>query len=329
MRGLLKSGLVISAAVGSVVACGSGGGGGGGGPSTSIAKSGAPNGDAQTATVATALTDSIRVLVQEDGTPKAGATVAWSTTSGGSLSPASSITDAAGLAASRWTLGQTSGGQTARATLAGATGSPITFNATGNPGAVTAFTKTGGDNQSGSTNSAFADPLSVKVADQFGNGVGSVTVDWAVQSGTVTLGGGATSVTSGAGIATKSVVGGAAVGGAVVRASTTSVAGTNLDFSLTVTLPPVAVAVGNFFFRSGKNTTQNPAVDTSVVGQPVRWSVSGGHTVRSLGSPSFTSSGNLSTGDTYTIIFSTPGTYEYDCAIHGAAVMNGRVVVIP
>jgi plastocyanin len=152
-----------------------------------------------------------------------------------------------------------------------------------------------------------------------------------VQSGTVTLGGGATSVTSGAGVATKTVVGGPAASGAVVRASTTSVAGTNLDFSLTVTLPPVAVSIGNFFFRSGKNTTQNPAVDTTAVGQPVRWTVGiGGHTVRSLGSPSFTSStGTLGTGDSYTIIFSTPGTYEYDCAIHGAAVMNGRVVVIP
>jgi plastocyanin len=107
------------------------------------------------------------------------------------------------------------------------------------------------------------------------------------------------------------------------------VAATNLDFNLTVTLAPVRVTVGSFFFRSVRNATENPAIDTAKVGQPVRWSVSGTHTVRSLGSPSFASSGTLGTGDTYTITFPATGTYQYDCAIHGAAAMNGRVVVEP
>lgn len=326
MRVLLKFALTFSVAVGSAVACG-GGGGGGGGPSTTIAKSAAPNGDAQTATVATVLTDSIRVLVQEDGLPKVGATVAWTTTSGGSLSPTSSTTDAAGLAASRWTLGQTSGAQTARATLSGASGSPLTFNATGSPGAPTAFTKSAGDAQTGPTNAAFDDLLSVKVADQFGNGISGVTVDWAVQSGPVTLSGGATSVTSSSGLATKSVVGGAVTGPAVVRASTAAVAATNLDFNLTVALPPVRVSAGLTFFRSVKNATQDPAIDTAAIGQPVRWTVNGGgnHTVRSQ---DFTGSGPLTAGDTYTITFPAAGTYQYDCQVHGG-LMTGRVVVLP
>jgi plastocyanin len=78
-----------------------------------------------------------------------------------------------------------------------------------------------------------------------------------------------------------------------------------------------------------KNGTEDPAIDTAKVGQPVRWSVSGTHTVRSTGATNFTSSGNLTTGDTYTITFPATGTYQYDCAIHGAAAMSGRVVVEP
>jgi plastocyanin len=136
-------------------------------------------------------------------------------------------------------------------------------------------------------------------------------------------------VTAATGIATKSIVAGVSTGGAVVRATTAAVAATNLDFNLTVALAPVAVTVGDFFFRSARNATEDPAIDTAVVGQTVRWSVTGTHTVRSLGSPSFTSSGNLNTGGTYTLTFNTPGTYQYDCAIHDAIVMSGTIVVIP
>jgi plastocyanin len=31
-------------------------------------------------------------------------------------------------------------------------------------------------------------------------------------------------------------------------------------------------------------------------------------------------------GDTYSVTFNTPGTYTYDCGVHGAA-MSGRIVV--
>jgi len=312
-----------------VIACG-GGGGGGGGPSRSIAKSGAPNGDAQSGEVATALADSLRVLVLEDGSPMAGITVDWtSTASGAVLSPASSITDAQGLAASRLTLGTVAGAQTARAKLSGSSGS-VTFNATATPGAASAFTRNAGDGQSAGTNAAYAAPLSVKVADQFGNGIAGVTVNWAVQSGTAALGG-ASSVTAASGVASMMVTAGATPGAVVVRATTAAVAG-NLDFNLTVTTPPVMVSLGgtsvaSYFFRSVKNNTQNPAVDTAAVGQPVRWSnTTGTHTVFSIGG-TFTGSGTLTgAGATYTVTFQNPGTYMYECGIHGP-VMNGRIVV--
>ncbi len=92
-----------------------------------------------------------------------------------------------------------------------------------------------------------------------------------------------------------------------------------------------AVIVGNIFFKSGHNGSANPAVDTVAAGGTVTWTwTSSGsipHSIESEGSPSFTSSA-IKTGDgsTYQVTFSTPGTYQYDCAVHGA-MMRGTIVV--
>jgi plastocyanin len=94
---------------------------------------------------------------------------------------------------------------------------------------------------------------------------------------------------------------------------------------------PGTVTIGNIFFQSGNNGTQNPAIDTVAVGTTVTWTMtntgSTSHTVRSEESPSFASSDTLSgNGTTYTVTFTAPGTYQYDCAIHGD-LMTGRIVV--
>ncbi|MEO7987398.1 MAG: plastocyanin/azurin family copper-binding protein [Gemmatimonadales bacterium] len=91
------------------------------------------------------------------------------------------------------------------------------------------------------------------------------------------------------------------------------------------------VTVGNIFFRSGHNGTTNPAVDTVAAGTTVTWTWTGtggtSHSVLSTGSPSFTSSPTQSgDGKTYTFTFVTPGTYQYDCVVHGTA-MSGTIVV--
>jgi plastocyanin len=94
---------------------------------------------------------------------------------------------------------------------------------------------------------------------------------------------------------------------------------------------PGTVTVGNIFFQSGKNGTQNPAIDTVAAGTMVTWTWtntgSTAHSVESTGSPSFTSSAVQSgDGKTYAFTFTTAGTYQYDCAVHGSA-MTGRIVV--
>ncbi len=313
------------------IACGGGGGGGGSGSSSTLAIA-KTAGDNQTDTVAAALAATLQVTVTEDGAAKAGALVNWtSTAAGASFSPAQSTTDAGGVARTVWTLGTVAGTQAARATIAG-TSRSVTFSATAGPGAPSAFTKAGGDNQTQQVNSAFSTPLSARVADQFGNGIQGITVDWSVVSGPVTLTGGGTtapSTTSAQGIATVGVIAGATTGAARVDATTGAVSGT-LSYNLTVAPMPITVTIGpGIAFTSARNGTQNPAVDTIPVGGAVQWVWTGSlpHSVQSQGLPSFTSSAVLTGApNTYTVTFQAAGTYQYDCSVHGT-FMTGTVVV--
>jgi plastocyanin len=98
-------------------------------------------------------------------------------------------------------------------------------------------------------------------------------------------------------------------------------------------IPPAAVTVtvGNNLFRSDRNGSVNSAVDTVAPGSVVRWLwVSTGlvpHNVESVDAPSFTSGPIESTnGSHYDVTFTTPGTYRYNCAIHGNQ-MTGVIVV--
>jgi len=95
--------------------------------------------------------------------------------------------------------------------------------------------------------------------------------------------------------------------------------------------PPAQVTVGNTFFRSVHNGSQNPAVDTIAAGNIITWTwnATGSHSIRSTGLPPevFRNSVVMSAvGSTYSVRLLHPGTYTYDCAVHGAA-MTGRIVV--
>lgn len=95
--------------------------------------------------------------------------------------------------------------------------------------------------------------------------------------------------------------------------------------------PVGTVTVGNIFFQSGHNGTLNPAIDTIPAGMTVLWTWTNtgatSHGVLSEGTPSFTSGPILTgSGKTYSVVFTTPGTYNYECAVHGAA-MTGTIVV--
>jgi plastocyanin len=303
------------------VACGGGGNGGGTGnnPTTTLAKTATSSGDVQTGQVATALANPLRVLVQEDGAPLAGANVTWATPSGGTVGPSPATTDGNGIAAATWTLGQTSGAQTATATLAGV--GSVTFTATANPGPAASLTKVAGDNQGELVNTNFALQAQVRVEDQFGNDLPGVTVNWA-GAGSVQPAA-ANSVTNAQGIASVTVAAQNAGGAGTVVASVGGVVGTQ-TFNFEVGHRKV-IAAANISFTSARNNSSDPAVDSIAVNQTVVWVRSGatGHTVESTGSPSFTSSGLF---DAYSVTFANPGTYTYECLPHGN-FMTGQVIV--
>lgn len=313
-------------------ACGGGGDGGTPPSTTAIAKTAANSGDAQSATVGQPLADPLQVVVTESGSPSSGVTVAWSTTGGGSLTPASGATGADGVTSTDWTLGTTSGAQTARATLAGATGSPVTFTATAVADAATTLVKAGGDDQTGQIGGQLPAPVQAKVADQHGNGVEGVPVAWAATGGTVS----SSSVsTNASGVSAVNVTAGGSIGPIVITATAGQLNGSPLTFNAAaVAVAPAPatanVTVRNNLFRSDHNSTTNPAVDTVAVDGTVTWTwvMTGlvAHTVTSEGSPSFTSSGPVAgPGQTYSFKFLSPGRYDYACAIH--PVMTGRIVV--
>jgi plastocyanin len=93
------------------------------------------------------------------------------------------------------------------------------------------------------------------------------------------------------------------------------------------------VTVGNNVFTSDYTGTAHPAVDTVALTSTMTWTWTGtgqvAHSVQSIGATTFPSSGILvGAGTTYSVQFTTPGTYQYDCAVHGQA-MTGTIVVLP
>jgi plastocyanin len=308
-------------------------------PSKSIAKA-SPSNDNQTGTVAQQLALPIRVVVTQGGMPMVGETVSWVPVVAGTVTP-SGVTDASGIATALWGLGTAAGTQTLRASVTGA--GSVLFSATADADVAANLAKTAaasGDAQSGFTTAQLPLPLRVIVTDQFGNPVNGIDVDWQVTVGDASAI--PASETSGAGglaavgIAHTVVTLGSTAGSITIQASTTpALTGSPINFAATSNVPPPApsaidINMGSFFFTSQQNATSNPAVDTLKATGTATWhAVDAGHGVQSTGSPGFSSqTTTLPVGNIYAVQFNTPGTYTYDCIIHGI-VMSGRIVVVP
>jgi plastocyanin len=82
---------------------------------------------------------------------------------------------------------------------------------------------------------------------------------------------------------------------------------------------PHQITIDNFAF--------NPRKLTVSVGDKVTWVNRDDvpHTATSSGKPRLFDSGTLDTDDKYSRVFSTPGTYEYFCAVHPH--MTGQIIV--
>jgi plastocyanin len=330
--------IAVALAAGFVLACGGNGDGDNGGePPAGTNQLTKESGDNQTGTVNTQLTNDFCVKVTQSGTAVSGVGVNWSTSSGGTLTPPSSNSAASGVACSKLTLGTSAGAQTAQAAVSGANGSPITFTATADPGNATTLVKSGGDIQSADINADLAEPLSVRVTDTFGNGIGGALVTWLVSSGSANLNP-VSGNTNSTGLATTTVTVGAA-GPIVITAASAGLTGSPVSFDATGTTPTPPPSAITIQVGSGGSTVFSPAVDTVAAGGTVTWNWpvgSAGHSTTSTGPTAFVSDpAGISDGPkTYgPITFNTPGTYFYYCIAHGSpgnppSGMSGTIVVM-
>jgi hypothetical protein len=136
----------------------------------------------QTGIAGTPLANPIMVRVfDQTGAPLAGAIVNWTVFgTGGSVPQASSVTDLNGDASIIWTLGNTAGADTLRASLANGASALIT--ATGTNGAFAALAIVSGDAQTVTAGATTA-PFVVKAVDANGNAVAGQTISWAFTGG--------------------------------------------------------------------------------------------------------------------------------------------------
>jgi plastocyanin len=326
--------LAVVAAAGIYLACGGGDGDGGGGPNPVNVLTKA-SGDGQNGTVNVQLANDFCAKVTQGGAAKGGVTVSWTTSTGGTMSVPSSLTDTDGIACSNLKLGTTAGAQSAQAAVAGATGSPVTFSATANAGNATALVKSGGDAQQGTVGAPLGEALSVQVTDNFGNGVGGALVTWDVTPGQASVDP-VSGNTNGTGLASTSVTLGPNPGAIIIVASSAGLTGSPQNF--TVTANP-ATPAPNAITITVQNNAFSPGVDTVAAGGTVTftWANTVGvtHSVTSTGPTSFTSdpAGAIASPHSYgPVTFNTPGTYFYYCTVHGSpgsppTGMSGRIVV--
>ncbi len=133
-------------------------------------------GGGQHGPVSAELLDPLVVRAEDkDGNPIAAGEVRWSASGGGSVSPATSVTDADGITSTRWTLGATLGSQTMTARMTDLQDVVFTATAgTGAPSVLTLQTQPSGTSPSGA---AFARQPKVQLRDAAGNAVAADGID--------------------------------------------------------------------------------------------------------------------------------------------------------
>lgn len=299
-----------------LAACGaeSGPSGGGDGPVIAIAKL-APSGDAQTDTVGQLLPLVLQARVTTDGTPTPGIIVTFA--GAGVLGHPVDTTDALGVASTPWTLGTVAGSQQVTASVAGALGSPLAFNATALSDAPAQLVLVSGNGQEVEMGDPYAAPLVVRVVDQYTNPVSGFLTTWSHTGPAVRAADSIT--TSNTGVASQTMTAGNSVGNVLVTATATGLTGSPRQFSSTVVPPVAQVTVNSNFF--------SPASTVITVGSAVRWTWAGGlHSVTPDSAGAFPESGNQNIGFVHgPIVFANPGVYAYHCEVHPA--MTGTITV--
>ncbi len=226
------------------------------------------SGDAQTATVGSLLPQPIAVVVKDAyGNVKSGATVEWAATAGGgSTTVASSVTDAAGIASSGWTIGTVAGSnnqQVQAQCCNGFAAVVFTASATAGPAAVLAIVS--GNNQSAMVGTPLPAALVASVKDAYNNPVAGVNVNWAAATGGGSVSA-ATVATSAAGTASVTRTLGSTVGGQTTTASAAGTTPASVTFNATGT-----AVVSGYRITLRYLTAVSPARQAAFDSAAARW----------------------------------------------------------
>jgi hypothetical protein len=152
--------------------------------------------DADTLPVHTPIVLKLHVTQNKVGVPNVN--VGWSVTNGkGTVSSASTGTDANGAASVTWTLGDTVGINTVVAAI---TGASATLNKFAKSGPAAAIAKVTPD--SSAIVAGASVPITARVVDQYGNPVQGATVSWTTSAGTLSA---ASTVTASSGNASTNL----------------------------------------------------------------------------------------------------------------------------
>ncbi len=223
-------------------------------------------GNGQSATAGSAVAVAPAVLVTDaSNNPVAGVAVAFAVTAGGgSVSVPNALTASNGIATpGSWTLGTVAGSNTLTATNAALTGSPVSFTATGTPGAATTLVLTTQPSATAQSGAALVTQPVVQLRDANGNNVSTagVSVTAALATGTGSLGGTTSVSTNGSGQAvfTNLVISGTA-GSFTLGFSGTGLSGAT---SNAIALSAGAAATITLNGGNGQSATVNTAVATA------------------------------------------------------------------
>jgi|GEM_PF-1605796 len=242
------------------------------------------SGDAQTGVVGTKLANPLVVaLTDANAQPAANVAVTFAVAAGGGTLSATTVnTDAQGRASVELTLGATPVANAVTASVGGAKGSPVTFNATATPAPGT-LAIVSGDKQTAVAGNKLANPLVVSVVDASNQPVAGFDVTFAIAAGAGTLSA-STVKTNAQGQASVEWT----LGTAGANAVTVGAAGQNgspLTFTATATAPAGMLSIASGNNQTGVVATKlaNPlvvlAVDNSnqpVVGLDVTFAVAAG-----------------------------------------------------
>lgn len=227
-------------------------------PSETIAASiSKVNGDKQSGSPGWPLPESLAVKVTDSrGAAAADQRVSFQLDTdapGAEVSPTEARTGADGLARARWVLGSSAATQ---AVVAGVVGSglKVRFEASVGSGDAVHIEAVTGDGQRGSVGSALADPLVVRVTDQFGNPVANVSVEWDAAGGSVDP---PASTTGADGQATMRWTLGSRVGSQTATASSGTLDGSPVTFTATA----AAGSADRLLQVSGDNQSANPGAE--------------------------------------------------------------------